>query len=52
MPVLGTGREKMYVTVTVHFPDYAFKEHMHMSCFHEWNVFFIIPFIMTGTNIL
>ena len=41
----------MHVPVTVHSPDYAFNQNMNMSYFHEWNVFLIIPFLMTDTKI-
>ena len=30
--------------VTIHFPNYAFSEHIHMSYIQKWNVFLIKPF--------
>ena len=40
-PKLIQINEKMYVQVTVCFPDYAFNENIHIYCFHEWDVFLI-----------
>ena len=34
----------MHMPVTIHFPNYAFSEHIHMSYFQKWNVFLIKPF--------
>ena len=41
----------MHVPVTVRFPDHTFNEDIHISCFHEWNAFLIIPFLIADTNI-
>ena len=38
-------KEKTHVPVTVHFPDYAFNENIHMYCFHKWDVFLIYLFL-------
>ena len=37
--------EKTHVPVTVHFPDSAFNENIHMHCFHEWDIFLIYLFL-------
>ena len=37
--------EKTHVPVTVHFPNYAFNENMHMYCSHERDVFLIHFFL-------
>lgn len=37
--------------ITVPFPDHAFNEDTHISCFHEWNVFLITPFVMRDKNL-